>query len=148
MSPRFLSPFALFRSLFDGLLLRIDFRDAHWQVSRGGANAWVVLAVVADQAAQLLNHQWHVYQLFVALVTLVLVKAPVRLAHALGGMYTGQALVSGTVCWSLVHLGVPQWVILCLLWPFAAWGAVAFGVAVARYVRTPKANFRQPGGAR
>lgn len=147
MKLRFMSPVALLRTLFATLLLQIDFRDAHWQVSRGGANAWVVCAVAVDQLAQLANHQWRWFELCVALVTLMLVRAPVRLAHALGGMYTGQALVGGSVCWTLVHLGAPQWLILCLLWPLAVWGAVALALALLKYVRTPKSSFRQPGAA-
>lgn len=123
------------------LILRVEFRDRYWGISRAGCWAWLVAAVASDLVAQ-----WAVGNLtwltgIVSLLTLSFGVLPSRWVHVAAGLCTGQALVSGLLSVGLTRAGAPHLAvaIVCYLW--AAWCLVAQIMLSLRYFRTPKASF-------
>lgn len=122
-------------------LLRVEYRDAHWSISRAGAWAWVVAAVASDLLVQQVFGTPTWLTRLASLLTLLIGFLPTRLVHALAGLYVTQAAVSALVTWLLTVADVPAGVILLAGGAWALWCWAAMVLLVLRYIRTPKASF-------
>ncbi|MEX3984180.1 hypothetical protein AB4Y45_35075 [Paraburkholderia sp. EG287A] len=131
----------LLTTLVSPLVLRVEYRDKYWGISRAGCWAWLIAAVGSDLLVQWVTGNLTWLTGVASLLTLSFCKFPVRWLHAAAGLCTGQALVSGVLALGLTHAGAPLYVvaIACYLW--AAWCLVAQVLLTLRYIRTPKASF-------
>lgn len=128
-------------TIFAPLVLRVEFRDPHWAVSKAGAWAWLAAAIASDLLVQYLvgNLTWLTG--LVSLVTLSFGVFPSRWVHMAAGLYTGQALVSGVLALGLTRAGAPQLAVSILCWLWATWCLIAQVLLSLRYFRTPKSSF-------
>jgi len=128
-------------TVFAPLLLRVEFRDAHWSISRAGAWGWVVAAVASDLLVQQVFGAPTWLTRLASLVTLLIGFLPPRLVHALAGLYVAQAAVSALLTWLMTAAGTPAGVTLFAGGMLALWCWAAMVLLVLRYIRTPKASF-------
>ena len=122
-------------------LLRVEYRHAHWNISRAGAWAWVVAAVACDLLVQQVFGTPTWLTRLASLLTLLIGFLPTRLVHALAGLYVAQAALSALLTWLLTAAGVSGGITLIAGAAWALWCWAAMVLLVLRYIRTPKASF-------
>lgn len=128
-----------FKRLTQPLLLKVEFRDAYWNISRTHARCWIAGAMAADLLAQWLVGKPNPLTILASLLTIAIFWAvPARLAGAVGGLYIMQALVSIAVV-TLAATSASSIVVAGAAYLWSGWCLLALVLVVLRYIRTPKA---------
>lgn len=128
-----------FKRLVQPLLLKVEFRDSYWDISRAQARCWIGGAMAADFLAQWSVGKPSVLTILASLLTIaVFWAAPARLAGAVGGLYITQALVSIAVVTAAATSG-SSLVVAGAAYLWSGWCLLALVQVVLRYIRTPKA---------
>lgn len=126
------------KRLYQPLMLRVDFLDPYWSISKAGSTSWLAAAVVSDQVAQYLVGKPDVLSFIASLCTLFLIFVlPPRLAGAVGGLLVSQALISILVVLAASVTGIPAVATIAPL-AWSAWCLVALIKLVTGYIQTPK----------
>lgn len=127
-----------FKRFWQPLVLKVDFTDPYWTVTRGQARGWIGGAIAADLLAQWLVGRPTWMTILASLLTLAMFwSAPARLAGAVGGLYITQALVSILVVTAAATSGLSV-VVACAAYLWSGWCLLALIHLALRYLRTPK----------
>lgn len=128
-----------FKRLTQPLLLKVDFRDSYWNISRAHARCWVGAAMAADLLAQGLVGRPNLLTILASMLTIaVLWAVPARLAGAVAGLYVTQALVSIVAVAAAATSGSAL-VVSGAAYLWSGWCLLALVQVVLLYLRTPKA---------
>lgn len=126
------------KRLIEPLILRVNFEEAYWEANKLEAGAWILIAIASDLIVQwLFGRQMLVSVVTAAVTAAVLWFRPPRLAAAIAGMYTTQALISVLVVKAAEFVG--GWYaaeLAGMLW--MAWCMFAILRLILVYIRTPK----------
>ncbi|MBU9200439.1 hypothetical protein KTD31_03600 [Burkholderia multivorans] len=120
------------------LILRVNFEEAYWEANKLEAGTWILIAIASDLLVQWLFGRQLLVSMVTAVVTaIILWFRPPRLAAAIAGMYTTQALISVLVVkaagfvggWYVAELAGTVWM---------GWCMFAILKLILTYIRTPK----------